>query len=309
VIVAGFLNLLKPPGPTSHDIVSHVRRLAGGAKVGHLGTLDPAAAGVLVLALGPATRLASIAGDGDKEYRAEVTFGIATDTLDAEGAVIMQADASRLTAAEVEAALAAFRGEIEQRPPMYSAVQKDGQRLYQLARAGRTIETPPRRVVIHRLELLRLTPGEHPRALMEVACSGGTYVRTLADDLGHALGGAAYLSFLVRTRVGPFAIADAVTFEELAAAIEREGWGSALLPMDLPLQDLPEIVVDAEGAARLRHGNAIAGDAPVASPWVRVYNDQRVLLALAQPASHPKSSEGGPMWHPKIVLITDPETP
>ena len=212
----GVLVCDKPAGLTSHDVVARVRRLAGQRRVGHGGTLDPPATGVLVLALGRATRLLPFLPTEPKRYLAEVAFGAATDTLDAAGTVTGTAAADRVDEPGLRAVLAGFLGPQEQVPPMVSAIKVGGERLYAKARRGEEVERAPRPIVIHELELLGLAGGERPLATLAVVCSGGTYVRSLAADLGRALGTLAHLASLRRTAVGRFAEADAHTLEELA---------------------------------------------------------------------------------------------
>ncbi|MDP9207852.1 MAG: tRNA pseudouridine(55) synthase TruB, partial [Actinomycetota bacterium] len=212
----GVLVCDKPAGLTSHDVVARVRRLAGQRRVGHGGTLDPPATGVLVLALGRATRLLPFLPTEPKRYLAEVAFGAATDTLDAAGTVTGTAAADRVDEPGLRAALAGFLGPQEQVPPMVSAIKVGGERLYAKARRGEEVERAPRPIVIHELELLGFAGGERPLATLAVVCSGGTYVRSLAADLGRALGTLAHLASLRRTAVGRFAESDAHTLEELA---------------------------------------------------------------------------------------------
>ena len=227
----GVLVCDKPAGMTSHDVVARVRRLAGQRRVGHGGTLDPPATGVLVLALGRATRLLPFLPTEPKRYLATVAFGAETDTLDAAGTVTATADAAAVDEPSLRAALAAFVGPQEQVPPMVSAVKVAGERLYAKARRGEQVERAPRPIVIHALELLELRRGERPLATVAVTCSGGTYVRSLAADLGRALGTLAHLASLRRTAVGRFTEADAhplAELEELAGGgsgglVERSG--------------------------------------------------------------------------------------
>lgn len=271
----GLLNVLKPPGMSAHDVVGAVRRIVGTRRVGHGGTLDPAAAGVTTVAVGKATRLLQYLRD-DKAYRAEVVFGYATDTVDFEGQVIAEADASGLTAAALEAALPAFRGPITQRPPMASAVHVQGKRLYELARAGVTLaaeEIPTREVTVHALRLVEFVPGPRAIARLDVVCSAGTYVRSLAVDLGATLGLPACLAFLLRTAAGDCALAEAQTLEELAAAPR---W----MPMDAWLGHLPVVTLDAGGVADVGHGRRVAG---TAEGVVRLHGPDGALVALAEP--------------------------
>ena len=276
--IDGFLNLLKPPGLTSQEAVTLVRRTLAAAKAGHAGTLDPAAAGVLAVCLGKATRLADLVGAGDKAYRAEITFGLATSTLDSEGEVTARADSGGVTPGALGQALAGLVGEIEQYPPTYSAVHVEGRRLYEWARAGQAVAVPPRRVRVSRFELLDYQPGPPPRALVEVTCSRGTYVRVLAAQVGEALGTAAYLSFLLRTRAGEFGLEEALTPEEVGDAVAAGR--SPVLPLDWPLAAWPAVELPAVEARRACHGGAVpaAGEG-----WVRLYHGGR-LLAAAQAA-------------------------
>ncbi len=273
----GVLNLLKPPGMTSHDVVSFVRRTLRVKKVGHTGTLDPGVAGVLPICVGRATRLAEYVTGADKAYRAEITFGVTTDTQDGFGSVTGEQDASHLRKGDIAYALTRFQGEIEQVPPMVSAVKVGGKRLYELAREGRQVERKPRKVTIHRLQLLDFRPGPHPKAFVDVVCSKGTYIRTLAADLGEALQVGAHMSYLVRTRSGPFRLEDAYTLEELAAGEAR------LLPPAEALGDMPRITVKGRAAERLRHGVApgIAPAEPEGST-VALLDESGDLLALAE---------------------------
>jgi tRNA pseudouridine55 synthase len=214
--VDGVLVCDKPAGMTSHDAVARVRRLAGQRRVGHGGTLDPPATGVLVLALGRATRLLPFLPTEPKRYLATVAFGAETDTLDAAGTVTATAEVGDLDEPRLRAALAGLVGPQLQVPPMVSAVKVAGERLYAKARRGETVERAARPIVVHELELLELSPGKRPLASVAVTCSGGTYVRSLAADLGRALGTLAHLASLRRTAVGRFTEADAHALEDLA---------------------------------------------------------------------------------------------
>ncbi|WP_119066991.1 tRNA pseudouridine(55) synthase TruB [Aggregatilinea lenta] len=248
--VFGLLNVNKPSGPTSHDIVARVRRGTRVKKVGHAGTLDPLATGVLVLCLGSATRLAEYVMGSTKTYHARVHFGVETTTYDAEGEITARDDAL-VTREAVEAALPAFRGDLAQVPPMYSAIQQDGRRLYDLARAGQEVERPPRPVTIERLELLAWEP---PCAELEVVCSPGTYIRSLAYDLGRAVGVGAHLAALERAASGSFTVADAVSWPDLEAAMAAGTWREWLLPPERAVAHLPAVELDDETAARVRNG-------------------------------------------------------
>ena len=277
----GFLNLLKPPGMTSHDASSFVRALLRGRRTGHLGTLDPAAAGVLPIAVGRATRLFSLASGSDKAYRAEITFGLTTDTMDADGELTSRQDSSRLTADAVRALLPGFTGEVEQVPPAFSAVQVGGRRMHELARRGVDVQAPPRRVRILSLGLVDFLPGPAARAVLDVVCTAGTYVRVLASDLGRVTGCGACLTFLVRTRAGPFELSDAITMQECEAAAERGDLVGALLPMDWPLGHLPALALDAPRALRFVQGTRVAVEAGLASR-ARVYGPDDHFLGLGE---------------------------
>jgi tRNA pseudouridine55 synthase len=214
--VDGVLVCDKAAGMTSHDVVARVRRLAGQRRVGHGGTLDPPATGVLVLALGRATRLLPFLPTEPKRYLATVAFGAETDTLDAAGTVTATADAAAVDEAALRAAMAGFVGPQEQVPPMVSAIKVGGERLYAKARRGEQVERAPRPIVVHALELLGFSTGERPLATVEVVCSGGTYIRSLAADLGRAVGTLAHLAGLRRTAVGRFTEDQAHRLEDLA---------------------------------------------------------------------------------------------
>jgi tRNA pseudouridine55 synthase len=245
----GVLVVDKPAGMTSHDVVDAVRRRLGVQKVGHAGTLDPDATGILVLGVGRATRLLDIAQAHPKRYRAEARFGVTTSTQDASGEVLERRDASGVTADRIAHALDAFRGEIEQIPPMVSAVRVDGERLYEKARRGEEVERKPRRVAVYAFDLLELTPGEEPAARFDVLCSAGTYVRTLVHDLGEALGCGAHLTSLRRTEAAGFSESDAVPLEKADA-------GSLRPPLEA-IKWLPRLSVDAAGAEMVSHGRAL----------------------------------------------------
>ncbi len=216
LLIDGIVNVNKSVGLTSHDVVARVRRITGQRKAGHAGTLDPMASGVLPVALGKATRLVEYLADADKAYAAVLMLGATTDTYDREGVVTPTPGAIMPTRETLEAAMAAYRGQIKQLPPMYSAIKMGGKKLYELAREGITVERKERPVTIYTLELQSYDP---PLARIFVECSKGTYIRSLAFDLGASLGTGAYLDALTRTRHGPFSIEDAVTLEELEATL------------------------------------------------------------------------------------------
>ena len=280
---AGFLVVDKPAGVTSHDVVDQARRWLGTRRVGHLGTLDPQATGVLPLAVRAATKLVPYVADTDKGYVGVVALGVETDTLDADGEVVRRHDGPFPDEAAVRAALARFVGPIDQIPPMFSAVKKGGVPLHKLARKGEEVEREPKRVTIHRLELVRFDGDAHEFELL-VECSAGTYVRTLAADVGRVLGCGAHLRSLRRTRSGPFTVADAVTTEQLAAAAEA-GEVDALLASPEKALSLPTLRVSAEGERRILHGADIApGTVLRIAPGDRVvaFDTRGELLAILE---------------------------
>jgi tRNA pseudouridine55 synthase len=258
---SGVLVVDKPVGPTSFDVVARVRRALGARKAGHAGTLDPAATGVLAVCLGEAVRLQAWLADGDKAYAATVAFGAATDTEDAEGRVVAEGDPSGLTAAAVEAALARFVGEIDQVPPMYSAVRVAGRRLHQAARAGEEVARAPRRVRVDALTLEELDPAVGGRRLARVVirCGKGTYVRTLAADLGRVVGVPAHLAALRRTAASGFTLAQAVPLAEIErlAAEGAASLGGRILSLADALAFMPRVTLTATQVADLRHGRAL----------------------------------------------------
>jgi tRNA pseudouridine55 synthase len=252
--VDAFFNVYKPKGPTSHDVVARLRRASGVRRIGHGGTLDPLAEGVLVIATGQATRLIEYVVDTTKAYGADVTFGVETDTYDAAGKVVAERSPDGLTRAQVLAALAEFRGEIEQRPPSFSAISVGGERLYALARRGETVVAPARRVNVMRLDLESWEP---PVARLAVVCSKGTYIRSLAHDLGRALGCGAHLSGLVRRQVGRFLAEDATPLEELEARLREGCWEAVAVPVEAAVEHLAVVRLDETAARRLGHGQTL----------------------------------------------------
>lgn len=252
----GFLNVDKPAGLTSHDVVARLRRVAGQKRIGHGGTLDPAATGVLPIALGEATRLVEYLVEGRKRYTAVVELGVVTTTDDAEGEIVASSAVPHLTLADLLSALDLFVGEIDQVPPMYSAVQVDGKRLYELARAGVTLERAPRRIAIDRIEI---NTWQAPMLELDITCGKGTYVRALARDLGERLGCGAHLRSLRRTAVGPLRVETAVPLAELLS--DPAALPSYLLAPDSAVAHLPHVRLDAEAERGVRNGIAI--DLPV----------------------------------------------
>jgi tRNA pseudouridine55 synthase len=247
-VIDGFLVIDKPAGLTSHDVVQRVRRIAKQRRVGHLGTLDPLATGVLPIALGEATKLSQLLTHGAKSYRGKVELGVETTTYDREGEVVARSEGPWPARAVIEKSLAEFQGEIDQVPPPYSAVKQGGEAAYRRARRGEEVVLEPRRVTISRCELISYEP---PFLVIEVDCSAGTYLRSMAHDLGAALGMGAHLCELCRTRSGPFTLDQAVTLDALEAL--GTAAESRVIPM-LAATGLPTFEVDARVARRVRNG-------------------------------------------------------
>lgn len=264
-MIDGLLVVDKPAGWTSHDVVAKLRGATRQRRIGHAGTLDPDATGVLLVGLGRVTRLLRFLQETTKSYRGVVSFGVATNTLDAAGEVLERREMP-LARDAVEAALPAFRGDIQQIPPMVSALKVDGRRLHELARAGKEVDRAPRPVRIDRFEVESFEPGPFPEATVVVDCSSGTYIRSLAADLGVALGGCAHLASLRRLRVGAFTLADATPLDVLVADPEPH-----VLTPAAAMRALPAVGVDAELRLAISHGKAfdtervpVDGDGPFA---------------------------------------------
>ncbi len=274
----GFLLVDKEGGWTSHDVVAKCRGILSERKIGHAGTLDPMATGLLVLGVGRATRLLRYVQGGAKRYEARVAFGIATDTLDADGA-ILEREPMDFTPEELSAVAARFVGSISQVPPMVSAVKVGGERLYELARQGIDVEREARTVQIHEIEVVDVAPGPYPEAEIVVRCGSGTYIRTLADDLARALGGRAHLTALRRTAIGLHDVGRALTIEALDALDEP---ATALLSMADGLGELGSAVVDEDTASGVSNGvifTAAAFGASEAGSF-RVLGEDGILLAV-----------------------------
>jgi tRNA pseudouridine55 synthase len=278
----GILNINKPWGKTSFSIVSLVKRLSGEKRVGHAGTLDPAATGVLPVCLGQGTRVVEFLMEAPKSYRAEIELGVATDTHDATGTVISRGDPSKITKKKLLSALDSFRGLIEQTPPMYSAVKHEGKPLYELARFGIKVPRKSRKRWVYRLELL---DWHSPVATVEVECGKGTYIRSLADDLGQLLGCGASLKSLTRLKCGIFAIEDAITIPQLEEGFRHGYWERFLYPIDSVLSGWGAVVVDDTAAEAIKNGRppALEGaelPASVAGNRCRVYSRDGDFLAV-----------------------------
>lgn len=269
----GLLNICKMPGMSSHAVVAAIRRLAGMKRVGHTGTLDPCACGVLPVCLGSATRLADYISAGPKSYRAEFTFGVTTESLDVEGTITRHTPADELTESQVFASLSQFLGTQLQHPPTHSALQIGGRRAYDMARKGEEVLLPPREVTIYAFDPIRFQVGDFPRLLADITCAKGTYIRSIARDIGEVLGVGATLTFLARTQVGQCRLADAVTLDELAAA-GSDGFDKYLKSPDLALPHIPAVKLTT-AMEQYRQGNAVPTSAP--GGQYRVYIDDWFL--------------------------------
>jgi tRNA pseudouridine55 synthase len=278
----GVVNINKPSGMTSHDVVLRVRRILGEKRIGHAGTLDPLATGVLVLLVGRATRIAQYIEAGEKEYRAVMRLGTTTDTLDAEGRVLETRTYAPPAREEILRVMRGFTGEILQCPPAYSAVKVAGVASYRLARQGRAKPNKPRPVTVREITL---TAYEDPLVSLSVRCSKGVYIRSLCADIGDALGPGAHLVSLERTRSGRFTIEQAVTLEALQDVAGAGNAESAIMPVDQALADFPSLSITEDEAGRIAHGGRIpriSQDAAVRAGPVRLHDPSGRLAALAR---------------------------
>ncbi len=293
--ISGVVVVDKPVGLTSHDVVQIVRKGTSIRRAGHTGTLDPRASGVLVILIGPAVRLSEYVSASDKRYQAVVSLGTSTDTYDADGRVIGQNPVD-ITEEQFENALSKFVGEIEQVPPPYSAVKVKGRKAYEMARDGEDVQLEPRVIQVYSLELLEWAP---PEAVIDVYCSSGTYVRSLAHDLGEELGTGAHLVGLRRTKSGRFTLRDAVPLRKLREAFENGNWYQYLIPAAEALSDWPAVELDADLVDAVRHGHRIPGEEPdKKNAMARGISDQGELVALLE--FDPDTSE----WQPKKVFFS-----
>lgn len=298
-MTSGILNVNKPRGTASFRVVSLVRKLTGIRKVGHAGTLDPIADGVLPICIGQATRIVEYLVSAPKSYRAVIRLGEARDSYDSEGAVTATGDPSGVTRQDVERELGGFVGAIQQLPPLYSALKHEGRPLYRYAREGKEAPRQERTVMIHRLALLRF---ESPEVEVELEVGRGAYVRTLAHDLGERLGCQAHLERLTRLRSGPFTLEDAVTPDELEAAAERGDWEELLSSADRVLEPWYAALLGEEHSRDVRRGRLLVLtpfrqgllDLPPETPC-RAYSDGGEFLAILR-------YQGGGRWHPEKVF-------
>jgi tRNA pseudouridine55 synthase len=290
----GIFNINKPRGMTSHDVVAKIRKLLKQKRVGHAGTLDPAASGVLPICIGQGTRVAEYLSESGKAYQAEFVFGVDTDTYDAEGNITARASTTELTLTRIEEILPRFLGFQMQVPPAYSAIKLQGQAAYKRARAGEEMTLEPRPIDIFSLDILYWIP---PRLTLAIESSKGTYIRSLAHDLGMQLGCFAYLDVLVRTRSGPFSLAESITLEQLAHAAETNAIQDHLYPPDKALEQYPALTLDEATPEKVKHGNPFS--ASEYSPGLaRVYDSAHHFLAIAEWNREQK------VWYPKKVFVT-----
>lgn len=296
--ISGALVVDKPVGMTSHDVVQAIRNGTGLRRAGHTGTLDPRASGVLVILVGPAVRLSEYVSASDKRYQAIIRLGGSTDTFDAEGQVTPTKDPVSVTEAEFEAALKTFVGEIEQTPPPYSAVKVQGRKAYEMARQGEEVDLAPRKITVHHLEVLEWTP---PEVVIDVHCSSGTYVRSLANDLGVMLGSGAYLVGLRRTKSGRFSLRDSVPLRKLQEAFTAGNWYQYLIPAAEALGDWPAVELNPDEVEGVRHGHRVKVVGEPTETKVRGVSTQGELVALMEMTIN---EDGSREWQPKKVFFT-----
>lgn len=293
--ISGVLVVDKPVGMTSHDVVQAIRNGTGIRRAGHTGTLDPRASGVLVILVGPAVRLSEYVSASDKRYQAVIRLGASTDTYDADGRFTQQANAPvNVTEQQFEETLKQFVGEIEQTPPPYSAVKVQGRRAYDMARQGEEVDLAPRKITVHHLEVLEWAP---PEVVVDVHCSSGTYVRSLANDMGNALGCGAYLVGLRRTKSGRFSLRDATPLRKLQEAFQTGKWYQLLIPAAEALGDWPAIELDPDEVEAIKHGHRVPAkeDAVGRVRGVSMAGELVALLEL---------DEATREWQPKKVFFS-----
>ena len=280
----GVLNICKPQGPTSHDIVNKIRHAYNQKKVGHAGTLDPLATGVLVVCLGKATRIVECLMGTTKQYRANMVLGRTTDTQDCTGDLISESDASGITAEDVSEAVSAFLGEIMQMPPMMSALKHNGKPLYKIAREGKTVERELRKVTISSIELVSFRQGVYPEAEVLVTCSSGTYIRTLCHDIGQKLGCGANMSMLERRRVGNFDIENAVSLDEIESAKDTGRLNDYVISISDALVDYPAAVIARSDIQNAVHGIAVKpSEIDMKRSLVKIVSEDGFLIGLGNP--------------------------
>lgn len=278
-VVSGVLVVDKPVGLTSHDVVQVIRKGTGIRRAGHTGTLDPRASGVLVILLGPAVRLSEYVSASDKRYQATIRLGQSTTTYDSEGEASSEpVNLDKLSEEEFEEILQSFVGEIQQVPPAYSAVKVQGKKAYELAREGEEVQLEPRLINVYSLELLEWAP---PEVVVDVFCSSGTYVRSLANDLGERLGVGAHLVGLRRTKSGRFTLRDAVSLRRLRESFQTGDWAQFLIPASEALGDWPAVEMTADEVELVRHGHRVPATEG-SQGWARAITEQGDLVALVE---------------------------
>jgi len=293
--ITGALVVDKPVGMTSHDVVKVIRNGTGIRRAGHTGTLDPRASGVLVVLIGPAVRLSEFLSASDKRYQAILRFGVATDTYDTEGQQVGETKSiDHIEENDFQQLLRDYEGRIAQVPPAYSAVKVNGEKAYNLARKGEEVELEPRMIDVYNLELLEWAP---PEAVIDVYASSGTYVRSLANDLGNDLGVGAHLTGLRRTKNGQFTLRDAVRLQELKDSFEAGDWYKHLIPAAETLADWHTLELTPEDTEKIKHGHRIPAESG-SSGWARGLSEQGDLIALLE------ATEGEDTWQPRKVFIT-----
>ena len=293
--ISGIFNVNKPEGKTSFDIVALIRRLTKEKRVGHAGTLDPIATGVLPICFGQGTRVIRFIMSSGKTYLAQIELGIATDTFDREGQITQRSEIGHITASQIEKALVAFRGTIEQVPPIYSALKYNGRRCYELARSGTPIKLNPRQVEIFSLELISY---QLPLLTIKVACGKGTYIRSLAHDLGQHLGCCAHLKDLTRLQYGPFHIDNALSISEIEESFQQDTWTELSHSVDSPLLGLKSVIVSNDNELAIRNGRSLSlgKDDPLLEEYCRAYDTDGHFVAVLRFIPDKK------LWHPEIVF-------
>ena len=299
-IITGLLNINKPIGITSMDVVREIKKSTGIKRVGHGGTLDPMASGVLPIAIGTSTRLLEYILDGDKSYIATIELGRRTDTYDSEGKTVEKSDPQGISIDEIIKVLSKFNGEMTQIPPMHSALKVQGKRLYELARSGTVIERPPRNVTIYEVSLQEFNA---PNIVVGIRCSKGFYVRTFADDIGHLLGCGAFLSSLKRVSSGPFKIEDAMTLDQTISMISDGNIQELILDPGSCINGAQRIQLNEETETMVKHGRAIESineSFPITDSSLAVaYDNQSRFVAIL------RFNEKLKEWHPEKVFNTD----
>ena len=274
----GIIVLNKPKGRTSHDMVSFLRRITGIKKIGHTGTLDPDATGVLPMCIGKATKAADMLTDSDKAYRTQLILGATTDTQDASGKVLTTS-AVDVTGEDIKKAVSKHIGEISQIPPMFSAIKKDGKKLYELARKGISVEREPRKVTVYGIKIIEIAGNA---VTLDVDCSKGTYIRTLCEDIGNTLGCGAYMNTLVRTKSAGFTLNESYTVEDIERLSASGALEKAILPLDMIFKEYDGIELDERRAKRVKNGVRIAAPEAENGKTYRVYDEKGAFLCVSE---------------------------